>query len=514
MPKRKSDATEGDALGTGHEAPEVPVDPERAAAEQAATASVPETPPETTERAEAGAAEEPGYAAAGKAPSAELSTPWEAAEPGSPEAAAPPGATTDPAAAADPYREPEIAAAPAAHRDRDQDAYPASTEAGDDGHDDEGGWSFAAKALAVLVLLIAGGVLALWGGPRLAPHLPSGLSGVAAWLTPGAGDAEARVAELEARLGSRIDGLETQLGGLAAPDDIAAAVNEAVTRLDGEIAAVKQAIAEDGGAGAAEQVARLQSALDGQAAELAALKDQLGAAPASAASDEVASRIDVYEAGLAGLRAEVGTLQENVAGLATRVDGAVLNARAEIDAARTRVEEIESEADTRLSAAQADADRAMIASALASGTPFEPAVQSLGDQAGTTVPQALVDAAATGVPTMTQLRDEFPEAAHAAIRASIMAGAGEGVLARTRAFFEAQVASRSLSPREGPSPDAVLSRVEERLKQDDLDGALAEAEGLASEAQAAMASWLDAARRRAAVVDGLATLDTAAPATN
>ena len=95
-----------------------------------------------------------------------------------------------------------------------------------------------------------------------------------------------------------------------------------------------------------------------------------------------------------------------------------------------------------------------------------------------------------------------------------MAGAGDGVIARTRAFFGAQVASRSLAPRNGVSPDAVLSRVEDRLRQDDLDGALTEAGQLPSEAQAAMGTWLAAARLRAGAVDGLTELETALSATN
>ena len=131
-----------------------------------------------------------------------------------------------------------------------------------------------------------------------------------------------------------------------------------------------------------------------------------------------------------------------------------------------------------------------------------------------TVPPGLVDAAPGGVETMARLRDGFSDEAHAAIRSSMMAGAGDGVLARTRAFFGAQMASRSLTPQEGASPDAVLSRVEDRLRQDDLDGALREAEELPSEAQAAMGQWLAAARLRAGAVDGLAALEAAPAATN
>ena len=55
--------------------------------------------------------------------------------------------------------------------------------------------------------------------------------------------------------------------------------------------------------------------------------------------------------------------------------------------------------------------------------------------------------------------------------------------------------------------------MEDRLRHDDLDGALAEAEQLPSEAAAAMGGWLDAARLRAGATAGLAELDAALPAT-
>ena len=64
------------------------------------------------------------------------------------------------------------------------------------------------------------------------------------------------------------------------------------------------------------------------------------------------------------------------------------------------------------------------------------------------------------------------------------------------------------------APDAVLSRMEDRLRKDDLAGVLAESEALPSEAAAAMQGWLDAAKLRLGAEAGLAALDAAAPATN
>ena len=119
------------------------------------------------------------------------------------------------------------------------------------------------------------------------------------------------------------------------------------------------------------------------------------------------------------------------------------------------------------------------------------------------------------MPTLARLRDDFSDAAHAAIRASIIAGAGDGVLARTRAFLGAQVASRSLTPQEGMAPDAVLSRIEDRLRQDDLDGRAGRGRAAAvGGAGGDGAAGSAAARLRDGAVDGLAELESALSATN
>ena len=488
MPKRKSDATESDAA-----VPELRPNDEPAIPDQPAEPGAYE--PAVTVTADDGAT--------GPADAPE---PYRDPVPGIPADATP----AEPAAviADEPRPRPPAPPAPPVEDAHDQD--------------EEAGGSLAGKLLTALLLLLLGAGLALWGAPRLAPHLPSGMSGLADWLSPGTRDAGARVAELEARLGARVDAVEGRLGGLASAEDVdarvASAVDAAAGRLDAEIAVVKATAAEaSAGAGQLpQQLARLQSTIEGQGAEMATLKQQLSGAEAAGGqlSQEALGRIDVYRAELEGLRAEVGTLQDKVAGLATALDQAVKRADREVETAQARVAEIETAADTRLSAAEAEANLALIRAALESGGPFEAPLAALQGRAGVAVPQGLVDAAPTGVESMARLRDGFGDAAHAAIRSSMMASAGDGLMSRTRAFFGAQVASRSLTPQQGSSPDAVLSRAEDRLRQGDLDAALAEVGALPSEAQAAMASWLAAARLRAAAADGLAALESALPATN
>ena len=303
MPRRKSDAAEGES----QKAPDTPAD---------------DAAPE---------------------PSPPLSTPDEAAEPGSPDTTGAPPEAADPYEAIEPYRDPEIvtpevvAAEERAAADEPELFRAAETVEESHEPEEEAGGSLASKVLVGLVLLLLGAGLALWGAPKLARHLPSGMAGVADWLTPGVRDAEARIADLEARLGERLGGVEARLTGLASGDDVdarvGAAVDAAATRLDGEIAAVKESVEQLGTSDAPQQLARLQSALEGQGAELATLKEQLSGAEATTGqlSEEAVARIDVYRAELDGLRAEVGTLQDRVAGLTAEVGRAVQNAEREIE---------------------------------------------------------------------------------------------------------------------------------------------------------------------------------------
>ncbi len=221
------------------------------------------------------------------------------------------------------------------------------------------------------------------------------------------------------------------------------------------------------------------------------------------------------------MRAEVSKLQDTIAGLGNRIDDfgnriddVAAKADREVQSAQSKVGEIQAAATTATTAAQAQAAVAQIQGALAEGQPFAAAVKDLGEQPGVTVPDGLKAAAATGVPTMAQLRETFPDAAHAALRASIMASAGDGFFARARAYFKSQIASRSLKPEQGVGPDAVLSRMEDALRQNDLSAALDESTRLPSEAAAAMSGWLDGARLRNAADQGMATLDATLPATN
>ena len=292
----------------------------------------------------------------------------------------------------------------------------------------------------------------------------------------------------------------------------------------------------------------LQAKLDAQFTELATLKSQLYKLPAAdkSLSDRLASlesdlksslesrpetspdltaRLDALDATVAALKsAPAGTASTAdpiaLAALQLQIDAlkqggipaaAIADANAALDAKLA-------EADTRLATitataegiARASTQRAalrQLQSALDSGAPYAAALADLGDL---TVPAILADHDATGLPSLQSLRATFPDAARAALDAALKANMGESWSDRVATFLRGQSGARSLIPRDGTDPDAVLSRAEAALTTGDLATALTEAAALPPEAQAAMADWLAQATLRQDATLAVQSLVTAA----
>lgn len=69
-----------------------------------------------------------------------------------------------------------------------------------------------------------------------------------------------------------------------------------------------------------------------------------------------------------------------------------------------------------------------------------------------------------------------------------------------------QLGARSVTPREGDDPDAVLSRAEAAVVDGQLDAALAEIAALPETARAEMAGWEAAAAKRLSAMRAAETL--------
>lgn len=290
-------------------------------------------------------------------------------------------------------------------------------------------------------------------------------------IVPDFGPVEARIDELSARLDAvegTVKQAEAAIAALPAPGADASARIDA---LEGRLAAIEAlppgSVVQGGGDPVA--VAALKGEIDALRAEVQAPND-----PAQAAVAEVTAAAEAAKAALAEATAEAATLK--------------------------------AEAEAAAQAGRTQAALGRMRAALESGLPFETAVADV-QATGAEVPEVLTALAAAGIPTLASLRDRFPEAARRALDDSLRADLGDSTVERLGSFLRTQVGARSLEPREGTDPDAVLSRAEAAVAEGRLADALTELQGLPDPGKAAMADWTADAQHRldaAAAVDALA----------
>lgn len=269
----------------------------------------------------------------------------------------------------------------------------------------------------------------------------------------------------DATLEDRIAALESRPGQTASEPDLTP-LNDALSALEGRVAAIESRPAALSGEGAPADLVALVESLRAQVAEIEATGAR-STAELEALTTQTEERLAEAEAQAAALRAEA----EATAG------------RAVTAAALSRVQ-----------------------AAVESGVPFSGA---LADLSGVEVPQTLTSLAETGVPSRKLLEDGFPPAARAALDASRRADMGDGWTERLGSLFQATTGVRSLTPREGTDPDAVLSRAEAAVGAGDLARALAELQGLPPEGLAEMAEWSALAQQRLDALEAVASLSAA-----
>jgi len=248
----------------------------------------------------------------------------------------------------------------------------------------------------------------------------------------------------------------------------------------------------------ADRLAQLESAtppdvtvLSDRLDELAARLDALTSAPAAGGADP---------AELQALRDQIAALQS---GTAVSEQATALAAEAEqrLAEARDAAAALAAETQAATAAALRQAALGRVAAAVETGAPYASALAELGE-----VPPALADHAATGVPSLARLQDRFPAAARRALEAALTADMGASWTDRVTNFLRSQTGARSLTPREGNDPDAILSRAEAALASGDLTAALAEIATLPEAAKTAMADWTAEADQRQQAVQALAAL--------
>lgn len=258
------------------------------------------------------------------------------------------------------------------------------------------------------------------------------------------------------------------------------------------------------------RIDEIAGALDGL--DLQAMQDQVAGNADTLTG--LSTRIDEVAATLSDLQARLETLETRPVAEPGSADANAFAAELRalqdsVEAQRSEIDTLLSDAQAREAAAEATAQEALaraalsrVQTALDTGSDFSGALADLR-AAGVSVPAALADQAA-GVQTLAQLSAAFPEAAREALSAARRASGQDGGLG---GFLRTQLGVRSLEPQEGAGPDAVLSRAEAALRADDIDTVLAELQALPEAGLDAMTPWIaDAELRRDAVAaaDGLA----------
>ncbi|WP_062560324.1 COG4223 family protein [Paracoccus aminovorans] len=221
-----------------------------------------------------------------------------------------------------------------------------------------------------------------------------------------------------------------------------------------------------------EDSAGLQQLLDDVNGRLAAQQARI---------DELAARGTVDPAlaeRMQGFAAQAEALQDQIA-------SAAAEAEKRISAAQSQASALQESADAANRRAQAATAAAVLQAAIETGGPRDQALADL-QAAGIEAPAVL-----TGdVPTLEQLRADFPAAAREGLAASIkQAPQDGGALGAIGDFLRVQTGARSVEPRAGDDPDAILSRADAAVKAGDVKGALAEIAALPQAGQDAMSAW-------------------------
>ena len=226
-----------------------------------------------------------------------------------------------------------------------------------------------------------------------------------------------------------------------------------------------------------------------QEQEITALKERIYLLENRPLNGEVsASVIQSYERELTQIRAEIEAIVNKAAG---------------------EIEQAQGEAAMLEVAAQAISQENVAASALigieaaiSNGTGYSTLLEELKLILGLNVPEVLSANAQLGVVSLSKLQDEFPKLARVSLQAARMEGDGTGF----GAFLKAQLGFRSLFPREGTSPDAVLSRAEASVAAGNLQVALVELIDLPKSGQLVLQDWSERARTRLSVLNALSEL--------
>ena len=317
------------------------------------------------------------------------------------------------------------------------------------------------------------------------------------------GRIDERLTELESfasSFGEQVDALEDSLGKLSRPA-AAEGANELVSTGGGQSGADLEnptpgAVTGTRGADAgpaqvddlgSEEIARI----DDQIAELTARLDALSESKAEA------SQYDELERRLEGLAASIQAIQSASADVQLPPE---LESR--IEALSAQIESI----STDLAAAGSPQSRSVamvgVRAAAETGAPYGVLLLEAGFS-DADIPEIVRVHQETGIATMADLRESFPEASRAAVRAAEQASdpdsVGGGIGSLLRSIFQV----RPLTPIEGDDPPALLSQAEALVRANRLRDAIEVLDALPEASRLAMDNWMERANARLNVLEAL-----------
>jgi hypothetical protein len=145
-----------------------------------------------------------------------------------------------------------------------------------------------------------------------------------------------------------------------------------------------------------------------------------------------------------------------------------------------------------------------IKEALNFGGPYKLALEEISKKE-TQIPKALLDNS-EGVVTMNYLKTNFPTVAHASLKASLKQSDESGLGGKLLGFLKSQVTVRSLDAQEGNSVNAILSRMQVALNNDDLSEVIRQSSDLDKTAKSEIKDWLLLAVKRQETVDAFSEM--------
>jgi hypothetical protein len=245
--------------------------------------------------------------------------------------------------------------------------------------------------------------------------------------------------------------------------------------------------------------------------EIASLRQQVETlSQAPAANPEIDTRLQAVESAVAAasdgpseeLTARLSTLEQELAALRTSAEGASSETSGRLDQLQQRLEAAETELNEP--GAEEAAARAIAAAALKAavdrGSSFESELQTFASVAPEDPAVAQLESfSEQGVPTRSQLVEQFSALSDDILEAAQQPDEDQGIAGRLMSSAMSVVKVRRTGDAEGETAEAIVSRMENALQNENLQAAASEWENLPQEAKAVSQDFKQALDARIAI---------------